>query len=59
MALKTDLKDPQYLLMKSYSEVHDDMPDGAFFALAEEMHGWDIDDWVWFSEVQKFDKDFK
>jgi hypothetical protein len=36
------LKDPQYLAMKSYNEIFDDMPDGAFFAMAEEMHGWDL-----------------
>lgn len=27
----------------------DDLPDGAFYALAEE-HGIEIDDWAWFAD---------
>lgn len=38
--------------MKSYSEMHDDMPDGAFFALAEELYGWTVDDWAWYAEYK-------
>lgn len=43
----------QYNKMKRYCDGNDDMPDGAFFAMAEEMHGWTVDDWVWYSEEYK------
>lgn len=35
--------------MKQFSKLYVDMPDGAFFALAEDMYGWDEDDWYWYS----------
>lgn len=38
--------------MKLYSDTNDDMPDGAFFALAEESYGWDVDDWIEYSEME-------
>lgn len=41
--------------MRAWSWANDDMPDGAFFALAEEMEGWDVDDWVWYSEICPLD----
>lgn len=37
--------------MDQFLEENDDMPDGAFFALAEQMYGWTYDDWIWKSEV--------
>ncbi|MES2408996.1 MAG: hypothetical protein V4509_01705 [Patescibacteria group bacterium] len=42
----------QYAEMKAYSESNDDEPDGAFFAMAEEMHGWTVDDWAWYAEYK-------
>ena len=36
--------------MNEYRLEHDDLPDGAFFQLAEDMHGWTPKDWIWFSE---------
>jgi len=36
--------------MNAYRLAKDGLPDGAFFALAEELHGWTAEDWVWFSE---------
>lgn len=52
------IRDPAYLEMKMFSEMYEDMPDGAFFALAEDMHGWDVADWAWYSELQSKDPDF-
>lgn len=38
---------PQKLVeMRAWADANDDMPDGAFFALAEELHGWDVEDWA-------------
>jgi hypothetical protein len=37
--------------MAEYCWANDDMPDGAFFATAEETYGWETEDWVWYSEV--------
>lgn len=51
---KTELPE-WYLDMRSWSHSHDDLPDGAFFALAEEMEGWTVDDWISYSEVAKTD----
>lgn len=45
----------KYLEMRSWSWSNDDMPDGAFFALAEEEMGWDVDDWVWYADWCKKD----
>ena len=53
------LKSKRYLNIKRFNNDFDDTPDGAFFALAEEMYGIDIDDWVWFAEVQENDPDYK
>lgn len=36
--------------MKFFNDTNSDMPDGAFFALAEDMHGWDVYDWAWFAD---------
>ena len=55
---KSDLASKEYQVMKLFDQTHDDLPEGAFFALAEDMHSWDSEDWGWFSEVQKFDKDY-
>lgn len=52
---KEDVKSDKYQEMKSFTEVNDDMPDGAFFAMAQEMHGWEPEDWGWYSEVYEFD----
>lgn len=46
----TDADYQQLEEMKTYSEVNFDMPDGAFFALAEQMNGWTVEDWVWYEE---------
>lgn len=46
----------EYLEMRDFNETYSDMPDGAFMALAEDMHGWDTDDWVWFAEKQEEDE---
>ena len=47
-------KDEQiiYDQMLDYSNTYSDMPDGAFFALAEDMYGWDFEDWGWFNDQQ-------
>lgn len=58
-AKKSDLNSKQYGAMKAFNDIHEDTPDGAFFALAEDMYGWDTDDWGWFSEVQAFDPYYK
>jgi hypothetical protein len=39
--------------MERFCDTYDDMPDGAFFALAEDMHGWTVDDWVWYADKQR------
>lgn len=43
--------------MMAFSAMYDDLPDGAFFALAEEQEGWNTDDWVWYSENVSDDTD--
>ena len=35
--------------IKLFNDTHDDLPDGAFFALAEEQ-GITVDDWAWFAD---------
>lgn len=46
--------------MNTYRLEQDDLPDGAFFQLAEDMHGWTCDDWLWFSEeFEKRERDPK
>jgi hypothetical protein len=37
---------PELRDMREWADEHDDMPDGAFFALAEETMSWGIEDWV-------------
>jgi len=54
--MKNTPTDPQYIAMKEFCVENDDMPDGAFFALAEDMHDWTIDDWIWFSEIETKEK---
>jgi hypothetical protein len=39
--------------MRAWADEHDDMPDGAFFALSEEINGWTIEDWI---ELAKFEE---
>jgi hypothetical protein len=36
--------------MRKFRDELDDEPDGAFFQLALDMHGWDADDWAWFAK---------
>lgn len=36
--------------MKFFNDSYTELSDGAFFALAEEQHGWDVYDWAWFSD---------
>ena len=55
---KKHIKNPYYLAMRDFSKEYDDMPDGAFFALAEDTHNFDAEDWGWYSEVQQFDPYF-
>lgn len=52
------MKNKKYKFIKQWNNSHDDMPDGAFFALAEE-EGIGQDDWVEFSKEQKKDPDYK
>lgn len=40
----------KYHAMNAYRIKNDGLPDGAFFQLAEEVHGWTADDWAWFSD---------
>lgn len=54
-AKKSDIKSARYLEMKSFRDRMDDMPDGAFFALAEE-NGYDSEDWGWFAEVEELNQ---
>lgn len=50
-------EEEEFLAMKEFNEDFDDMPDGAFFAMAEEMYGWDVYDWAWFAEKsEKYNK---
>ena len=39
----------KYEAMDAYRLEQDALPDGAFFQLAEDSHGWTVDDWAWFS----------
>lgn len=50
-AKKSDAQSDKYKEMFEYADTNDGMPDGAFFAMAEETHGWDTEDWGWFAEV--------
>lgn len=43
----------QFKEMKKFCEKYSDEPDGAFFALADDIHGWRTDDWVWYSEQEQ------
>lgn len=54
-AKKSDINSPEYYRIAAIRDALDDMPDGAFFAAAEEM-GVDVDDWGWFSEVEQLNK---
>ena len=36
----------------AFRDTYDDLPDGAFFALAEEQ-GITTDDWVWFAKKEQ------
>ncbi len=40
----------QFEEMRSFSKSFNDEPDGAFFALAQDVHGWGVDDWAWYAE---------
>ena len=51
-AKKSDIKSERYRRIDEYRLRMDDLPDGAFFAAAEE-EGIDVDDWGWFSEVNE------
>ncbi len=42
----------KYREMTEWADAHDDLPDGAFFAMAEEVMGWTVDDWVWYADEQ-------
>lgn len=42
----------KYEAMKAFCHRYGTAPDGAFFAIALEDHGWDVDDWAWFSEYE-------
>ncbi len=35
-----------------FRDTYDDLPDGAFFALAEEQ-GISVDDWAWFAKQEE------
>lgn len=37
-------------MMRQFQRDHDELGDGAFFALAEDMYGWTQDTWIWFYE---------
>lgn len=41
--------DERFAEIKAFNDANSDMPDGAFFAMAEE-EGIDMDDWAWFAE---------
>lgn len=38
----------QYEEMLRFYKTHEGMPDGAFFAMAEDLEEWDTADWIWF-----------
>lgn len=44
--------------IKAFNDLYVDMPDGAFFALAEEQ-GIDVEDWSWFADECKKRKTYK
>jgi hypothetical protein len=44
------MADDKYEAMDAYRIAQDDLPDGAFFQMAEDVHGWTVDDWMWFSQ---------
>ena len=44
---------PHLAEMRAWADSMDDMPDGAFFALAEEVNGWDVEDWVELAEFEE------
>lgn len=52
-AKKSDIHSARYLAMRSYRDTFDSLPDGAFFANAEQSFGFDVEDWGWFSEVEE------
>jgi hypothetical protein len=47
----------KYQEMKNFCIQFDDLPDGAFFGMAEELHSWNVDDWEWYSKEWKRRKD--
>lgn len=55
-AKKSDIVTTKFKDMERYQRTNDDMPDGAFFAMAEETEGWDAEDWGWFAEVQELNE---
>jgi len=44
---------PHLAIMRQWSNDNDNMPDGAFFALAEEIHDWGVEDWVELAEFEE------
>lgn len=50
--------DKWFYEIKAFNDINVDMPDGAFFALAEEQ-GIDVDDWAWFADECKRRKTYK
>lgn len=50
-ALK-DSKNNFFQKIARFRDEYDDLPDGAFFAIAEEQDI-DVDDWAWFAEVEE------
>lgn len=48
----TEAETEEYWRIRAVRDALDDLPDGAFFAAAEEM-GVDVDDWVFFSEYEE------
>lgn len=44
---------PHLAQMRAWANDMDDMPDGAFFALAEEVHGWDVEDWAELADYER------
>lgn len=51
-AKKSDIKTRRYKDIAEFRDTFDDLPDGAFFAMAEER-GIDVEDWGWFAEVEQ------
>ena len=43
----------QFWKMRWYQSEFEDMPDGAFFAMAEDTYGIDHDDWIEFYDLEK------